>query len=621
LQTANRAGAAFLVARAGASVGTELANPLGMSRQTQDPDPTEGPPRGGARGGWRFAASLISLVWSGLGLAVMLWLVPWPAKAVLDTAPVSIESWRRLESVGGRGQQPDALAQSESGDVAVGDLAGISWWRDQVRERAVLPFVRDLAFDSRGVLWIATLDGLYFWHRSDRPTPRRLPGGEASNRIHRIAVSQSGMLVATGAGAFWSSEGEIFQRLRVSGVARAVSHVAVRAADFDRSSQPGVRPHPGRTQAWFFGAGRLSLVRGLEASSGMRVTDVQSLPLPRPGSGETPVDLVIDPSGRRLYFVFKDAIAWRSIENQSFSAESGGWHLERPGLPPGAVIRRLGWAAGRIWIATDHGLLEGQTLDGPFRRATSPVGTNDCFDIQSRFKSHPLVLCRAGIFALEVSEGGGFEALASSPPALSFASPPGLSADPPLKEIRRRALVRAGLTARRSQGMWERLRKRAFWPEVGLRFDVDFDYDNQRDNDQAFLSGDTRRLFDHSRDEGQSYQGAIELDWDLGGAVYPLESVDLSRELRQVVSLRDDVADEINQLYFERQSIREKLASSTPAPGSVEAAEATRLRWRAKELDAGLDAWTGGWISRWRLLQSENRAPSIFHSDSPRTDP
>jgi hypothetical protein len=162
--------------------------------------------------------------------------------------------------------------------------------------------------------------------------------------------------------------------------------------------------------------------------------------------------------------------------------------------------------------------------------------------------------------------------------------------------------------------MWDRLRQRAYWPEVGLRFDAEYDSGDQRDDDQAFLSGDTRRLFDHRRDKGKSYQATIELDWDLGGVVYPLETVDLSRELRQVVSLRDDVADEINQLYFERQSIRERLSESPPVTGSVEVGETARLHWRAQELDAGLDAWTGGWISRWRALQS-NSADLAFHPD------
>lgn len=545
----------------------------------------------------------------GLALACSLWLIPAPTRAIVETGSVLSEGWRRIESVGGRSSKPRVLAQAENGDIAVGDLAGVSWWRDAVRERAVLRFVRDLAFDSQGDLWIATLDGLYLWRRADRPERRRLRDGDASNRIHRIAVSRSALLIATGSGAYWSSDGRIFQPLRVFGATTAVSQVAIRAASFDRPAGDELRPHLGRAQAWVFGAGRLALVRGLEAASGMRVTDVQNLPLPRPGNGDLPVDLVIDSSGRRLFLVYEDVIAWRSIEDTSPAAASSGWQIERPGLPPGAVIRRLGWAAGRVWLATDHGLLEAETLKGPFRRAASPVGTTACVDIQPSQRDRVLALCRTGLFVLN--------RFPEDEPHRLMRSHPVLPPDPPLEEIRRRALVRAGLTASRAHGMWDRLRRRAFWPEIGLRFEVDYDFDDERDKDQAFLSGDTRYLFDRKRDEDRHYGAVIEFDWDLGGVVYPLESVDLSRELRQVVSLRDDVADEINQLYFERQTIREKLSSLAPTDEPIGASEATRLFWRARELDAGLDAWTGGWISRWRSsLRPDFEGPD-FHSQHP----
>ena len=65
-----------------------------------------------------------------------------------------------------------------------------------------------------------------------------------------------------------------------------------------------------------------------------------------------------------------------------------------------------------------------------------------------------------------------------------------------------------------------------------------------------------------------------------------------SREAREVIELRDDVLDEITQLYFERGRVLVELAAAqTPE-------EALRLRLRAAELAAGIDAWTGGWFSR-----------------------
>jgi len=54
------------------------------------------------------------------------------------------------------------------------------------------------------------------------------------------------------------------------------------------------------------------------------------------------------------------------------------------------------------------------------------------------------------------------------------------------------------------------------------------------------------------------------------------------------------VLDEINQLYFERQRVLlERARLSDPA-----GPEAERFALRARELAAGLDAWTGGWWSR-----------------------
>ena len=70
---------------------------------------------------------------------------------------------------------------------------------------------------------------------------------------------------------------------------------------------------------------------------------------------------------------------------------------------------------------------------------------------------------------------------------------------------------------------------------------------------------------------------------------YHPEEIDVSKEAREVIELRDDVLDEVNQLYFERERARLELESL-----SHDTQQAERLRLRAAELAAGLDAWTGG---------------------------
>jgi hypothetical protein len=52
------------------------------------------------------------------------------------------------------------------------------------------------------------------------------------------------------------------------------------------------------------------------------------------------------------------------------------------------------------------------------------------------------------------------------------------------------------------------------------------------------------------------------------------------------------VLDEITQLYYERRRVLAELS------GAGDSAAALRLRLRADELAAGIDAWTGGWFGR-----------------------
>jgi hypothetical protein len=95
----------------------------------------------------------------------------------------------------------------------------------------------------------------------------------------------------------------------------------------------------------------------------------------------------------------------------------------------------------------------------------------------------------------------------------------------------------------------------------------------------------------------------LTLEWDLGDTRFDPEAIDVSREAREVIELRDDVLDEITQLYFERQRALDGLASAPPA-------EQRALALRADELAAGLDAWTGGWFGQ--------HAPSVAELFSPR---
>lgn len=527
--------------------------------------------------------------------------------------------WRVVDALPNRGEALRAIAFDDALGLAVGDEAGISWLRAGSWSRAQLPAVNDLAFDRAGRLWIGTESGLYFWTGDARPQRRTLRDGEGSGQVSRIEVEGGALIVATGSGAYWSSSGQVFQPLGAGSADQAVAGAALRrAAALDTSSRTPAEAVP-LTEVWTFGAEGLVRTRGLEAASGLRVVDRALWPLPRPAAETGAVDLVLDRAGERLAVVYPDAIALQALGTDAPRAER--WHWIRPVLPPGAAIRRLVvGAGGRVWLVTDRGLLAAGALDEAFERTGNPAGSRTCVDVVDAIglpeDSQAMALCRSSLLALvEASvDPGPAEVAASMPASAPFAEtvtasrPILLPADPPVAEIRSRAISRVGLSVERAESLWSGLRRRAYWPALELRGGFDADRDRGRSRDQTFVSGDTRDLIDLDRGVGHQYGAAIVFDWELGGLAYPDDSVDLVRELRQVTSLRDDVSDEIHQLYFERQRIRERLAGAAAlAPG-----EASDLVLRAAELDAGLDAWTGGWISRWRAA-STGAPPASDH--------
>jgi hypothetical protein len=139
------------------------------------------------------------------------------------------------------------------------------------------------------------------------------------------------------------------------------------------------------------------------------------------------------------------------------------------------------------------------------------------------------------------------------------------------------------------------LARRGFLPEVDLDLAYGGDRLRHRAYDESFTSGAVRQLHDRDRTRIRDFAADLTLSWDLGNVVYDRDRVDVSKETRELIELRDDVLDEVNHLYFERERVLLDLAASASP------ADAARLRLRAEELAAGLDAWSGGWFSQHAL--------------------
>ena len=241
---------------------------------------------------------------------------------------------------------------------------------------------------------------------------------------------------------------------------------------------------------------------------------------------------------------------------------------------------RLAAARGRVWIATDAGLVGASGPEGPWQRARAPVGHRP---VSALAGAGPelVVATRAGLFAL--AGDGDARPVAGS---ASF-----LSRDPPVQAVHGAALRHLGLEPRRMRELAAAADRSGWLPELRVDLDHARGRDRGLDFDEAFIAGDRRFLFDREERRFRDYGIAVQLEWDLGETVFHPDRLDVSREARLVAQLRDDVLDEINQLYFERQRVLAELAD--PSPETRPAA----LRLRAAELAAGIDAWTGGWFS------------------------
>jgi hypothetical protein len=101
-----------------------------------------------------------------------------------------------------------------------------------------------------------------------------------------------------------------------------------------------------------------------------------------------------------------------------------------------------------------------------------------------------------------------------------------------------------------------------------------------------------RRFNDRDTDRDRELELQLTVSWDLGDIAYHPEAIDVSREAREIIELRDDVLDEITQLYFERRRVIAALALQPDSP------TASEFQLRAAQLAAGIDAWTGGWFGR-----------------------
>jgi hypothetical protein len=487
----------------------------------------------------------LSLRCAGTCLALLL-LAPDVARAT--------STWR-IEPLATGEDGASAVAADAGGRFAVGDARGASLREPDgvVRRIDLAGAVRDLAFAPDGALWIASAAGLFRYERG-RAALRTPAPGESARDVLRVATGAGAVAVASGAGVHWSRDGDRFARVSVAEGEVVVSGLAL-------------EPTPdGDARLW------IAADRGLFAvtlGAGLAGARAERVPL---ASDLRPALDVVAADGRVFALGPTQLLA---------REERGDFRAHRPALPPGSTPLRLAAAAQRIWIATDRGLLGAASPGGPFERAPAPAGAAVAADVAVTPEGVVLVATARGLVTGVGSDEPG------AAPAASV-----VGCDPPVLAVQRAALAYLELRGDPAGAMRRGVRLRGLFPIVSLEGSKSRDRDEGRSYDEAFISGGYHHLYDRDDARSREREVAVRLSWDLGDAVYNPEQIDVSTEARRLVELRDDVLDEVNQLYFDRQRA---LASRAAAPS--DSADALRESLRAAELAAGLDAWTDGWFS------------------------
>jgi hypothetical protein len=485
-------------------------------------------------------------------------------------SPPSEPVWRHVEAPA-RGGEIAALAfDRASTTLALADLRGVLVGPPEgsFERRLRRGMVRDLAFirDAGGVsLLAATARGLFLVEPGGSVVEVSPGPGATARAGNRVAVAAGWIAVASDDGVFLSRDARHWLRPATAFPAGPATAVAVREV-------------AGGLECW--------AVVGAEPWSARLVLDRQEL-VARESLRQTvsfgasnggPVDVLLGLPGADVVLVYPGALALRDAQ--------GAWSAVPLDLPPGAEVLRLAAGAGQLFLATLRGLLVADALEGPWRRAGPPAGSAAVRALAGD-SSVLFAAADTGLLAGTAPEPRAASA-APSPPRLVLPEEPGI------ERVHQAALAYLRLGPNWMDALKQGAGRRGLLPVVVLHGALAHDTTRATAWDEAVSGGDLWRLVDQDRDRAQDYDVGLTFSWDLGDLAYNPEEIDVSREAREVIELRDDVLDEITQLYFERRRVLSQLLL-LPDPGE---AERLRLRLRADELAAGIDAWTGGWFGR-----------------------
>ncbi len=171
--------------------------------------------------------------------------------------------------------------------------------------------------------------------------------------------------------------------------------------------------------------------------------------------------------------------------------------------------------------------------------------------------------------------------------------------DPPIGVLRSAATALALAEPTRAESLIARARWAALLPEVRVRLDRRYTRTESLNLEQSATDPLTTPVgVDSINDVRYEWRAT----WDLARIVFNPDEIGASTHALRMAEVRREIETVVIRLYFERRRLKaEALASDAPdtAPG-------VRGEIHVQEIEAELDALTGGAFSRWRASRAQD---------------
>jgi hypothetical protein len=168
--------------------------------------------------------------------------------------------------------------------------------------------------------------------------------------------------------------------------------------------------------------------------------------------------------------------------------------------------------------------------------------------------------------------------------------------DPPVTVLRAAATALAQAEPERASSLVTRARWAGLLPDVRVRLDRRFARTESLDLGRSATDPSTPVGVDANND----LRYELRATWELSRIVFNPDEIGASAHALRMADVRREIESAVIRLYFERRRLKaEALASD-----ASDTATGVRLELHIAELEAELDALTGGAFSRWRSTRT-----------------